>query len=82
MSSSQTLASSAGIATTSARVPFDFVSSDIDDLASHMSHCAASQSRWFAARSNLQQVHAIAAGRIVTTACIAASVGIAYLALA
>lgn len=82
MSSSQTLASSTGISATSARVPFDFVSSDIDDLASHMSHCAASQSRWFAVRSNLQHVHSMVAGRIVTLACIAAAVGIAYLALA
>lgn len=82
MSSSQTLASPAGISATSARVPFDFVSSDIDDLASHMSHCAASQGRWFAVRSHLQRAHAMAAGRIVTMACIAACVGIAFLAFA
>jgi hypothetical protein len=33
-------------------------------------------------RGNLQQAHAIAAGRIVTMACIATSVAIAFLALA
>ena len=85
MSSSQTLASSAGIVHAPARMPaepFDFVSSDIDDLASHMSHCAASQGRWAALRGNLQTMHAMAAGRIVTMVCIAAAVGIAVLAFA
>ena len=85
MSSSQTLASSAGIVHAPARVPsepFDFVSSDIDDLASHMSHCAASQGRWSALRGKLQTMQAMAAGRIVTMACIAATVGIGFLAFA
>ena len=82
MSSSQTLASSAGTPAASERSAFDFVGSDIDALAVHMGHCAASRGRWFAMRGNLQQVHAIAAGRIVTMACIATSVAIAFLALA
>ncbi len=85
MSSSQTLASSTGIGHASGRAPsepFDFVNSDIDDLASHMNHCAASQGRWSALRGNLQTMQAMAAGRIVTMACIAAAVGIAFLAFA
>lgn len=82
MSSSQTLASPAGITATSERPVFDFVGSDIDALASHMGHCAASRGRWFAMKGNLQQAHALASGRIVTMACIAAFIGIALLAFA
>jgi hypothetical protein len=82
MSSSQTLASSSATAAIQERPVFDFVGSDIDALASHMGHCAASRGRWFAMKGNLQQAHAIASGRIVTMACIAASVGIALLAFA
>jgi hypothetical protein len=82
MSSLQSLASSSGISLKSSHAPFDFVSSDFDDLASHMSHCAASRSRWFALRSNLQSVHAMAAGRLVTLACIAAVIGTIVFTLA
>ena len=50
---------------------FDFVSSDFDDLSSHMAHCSAAQGRWSALRSGLRQVHSIAAGRLVTLTCVA-----------
>jgi len=61
---------------------FDFVGSDFEALASHMRQCAASQGRWDALRSNLQRVHSVAAGRIVTVACIATVVGISLIAFA
>ncbi len=46
--------------------PTDFVSTDAADLASHMDHCAHSRSRFFALRSTLESVHAIAHPRVVT----------------
>jgi hypothetical protein len=50
----------------------DFVRSDFDALASHMHHCARAHGRWFSLRSHLQQMRALAAGRIVTMAFAAA----------
>jgi hypothetical protein len=72
MSSPQSLASS----------QIDFVSGDFDALASHMRHCARAQGRWFAVRSNLQRVRSVAAGRIVTMACLAVVLAIGLFAVA
>ena len=72
MSSPQSLAHS----------PIDFVSSDFDALALHMRHCARAQGRWFAARSHLQRVRSVAAGRIVTMACVAVVLAIGLFAVA
>ena len=55
-----------------AHSPIDFVSGDFDALATHMRHCARAQGRWFSFNSHLQQVRSVAAGRIVTLACVAA----------
>jgi hypothetical protein len=60
----------------------DFVSSDFEALASHMRHCANAQGRWFSLRSHLQRVRSMAAGRIVTMACVAAVLGIGLVAIA
>lgn len=60
----------------------DFVSSDFDALASHMRHCARARGRWFAVRSRLQRARSMAAGHIVTMACIAAVLAIGLFALA
>ncbi|RZL88624.1 MAG: hypothetical protein EOP82_22425 [Variovorax sp.] len=54
----------------------DFVSDDFDALASHMRHCASAHGRWFAVRSGLQRMRSMAAGRIVTMACLAVLIGI------
>lgn len=72
MSSPQSLASST----------IDFVSGDFDALASHMRHCARAQGRWFSLRSQMQQVRSVAAGRIVTMACVAVVLGIGLFAVA
>jgi len=56
----------------------DFVRTDVDALASHMHQCAAAQGRWSAVRSHLQHVRAVAAGRIVTLACVAVLLGIGF----
>lgn len=56
----------------------DFVRSDFDALASHMQQCETAHGRWSLARSHLQHVHGIAAGRIVTLACVAAVIGIGF----
>ncbi|MGJ7508044.1 hypothetical protein [Variovorax sp. GT1P44] len=65
-----------------ARSQIDFVSGDFDALASHMRHCALAQGRWFAVRSHLQQVRSVAAGRIVTMACVAVVLAIGLFAIA
>lgn len=65
-----------------ARSPIDFVSGDFDALASHMRHCARARGRWFAVRSHLQQVRSVAAGRIVTMACVAGVIAIGLFAVA
>ena len=45
----------------------DFVSSDLSALASHMSDCQRSRSRFFSLRSALETLHAVTAPRLVTT---------------
>ena len=60
----------------------DFVSGDFDALASHMRHCARARGRWFAVRSHLQQVRSVAAGRIVTMACVAGVLALGLFAIA
>lgn len=64
------------------RPQVDFVGHDVASLASHMQHCADAQGRWFAARHVLQQIQSVAAGRIVTIACIVTLIGIGSIALA
>ncbi|WP_208511065.1 hypothetical protein [Variovorax paradoxus] len=54
----------------------DLIGSDVDSLASHMRHCARAHGRWSSLRGRLQQLHALAAGRIVTLACAAVVLGI------
>lgn len=56
----------------------DFVRTDVDALASHMHQCALAQGRWSAARGHLQRARALAAGRIVTLACVAVALGIGF----
>jgi hypothetical protein len=60
----------------------DFVTDDFKALASHMRHCARAHGRWFSMRSHMQRVRALAAGRIVTMACVAAAFGIGLFAIA
>ncbi len=60
----------------------DFVSGDFDALASHMRHCERAQGRWFAIASQLQRVRSVAAGRIVTMACVAVVLAIGLFAVA
>jgi hypothetical protein len=57
----------------------DFIGRDVEALASHMRHCARAQGRWFSMRSHMQRVRALAAGRIVTMACLAVAFGISLL---
>ncbi|VTU35265.1 hypothetical protein [Variovorax sp. PBL-E5] len=65
-----------------ARSHIDFVTGDFEALASHMRHCASAQGRWFSVRSHLQRVRSVAAGRIVTMACVAVVLGIGLFAIA
>ncbi|MGJ7610509.1 MULTISPECIES: hypothetical protein [unclassified Variovorax] len=60
----------------------DFVGNDVEALASHMRHCARAHGRWFSLRSHMQRVRALAAGRIVTMACVAVVLGIGLFAIA
>jgi len=62
--------------------PIDFVGNDAEALASHMRHCARAHGRWFSLRSHMQRVRALAAGRIVTMACVAVVLGIGLFAIA
>jgi hypothetical protein len=62
--------------------PIDFVGNDVEALASHMRHCARAHGRWFSLRSHMQRVRALAAGRIVTMACVAVVLGIGLFAIA
>lgn len=48
----------------------DFVESDTAELASHMSHCASSRSRFFALQTALDSAHSALAARIVTVAAL------------
>ena len=59
----------------------DFVGSDFEALASHMRHCARAHGRWFSVRGHMQRVRALAAGRIVTMACVAVVLGVGLLSL-
>lgn len=51
--------------------PADFVHSDVAALEAHMRDCAQSRGRLFKLRGGLQTVHSMAAGRLVTLACVA-----------
>ena len=64
------------------RLPVDLVTIDFEALASHMRHCAHAQGRWFSMRSRMQHVRALAAGRIVTMACMTLALGFGVFALA
>lgn len=59
----------------------NFVLRDAAELASHMSHCASSRSRFFALQSALQSAHAVLLPRIVTVAALGA-IGLALFAFA
>lgn len=48
----------------------DFVSTDVADLASHMSHCAGSHSPFFPLHAALQSAHSVLTPRLVTVAAI------------
>lgn len=50
----------------------DFVSADTADLASHMSHCAHSRSRFFALHSTLQSTHGVVCSHMVTVYAVVA----------
>lgn len=49
----------------------DFVSSDAAALASHMSHCASTRSRFFGLHAALESAHSLVFPRMVTAAVIA-----------
>ena len=55
-------------ATAQSRSAPDFVSTDIAALASHMSHCANSRSRFFGFRAVLESAHSLVLPRMVTAA--------------
>ncbi|MGV8803538.1 MAG: hypothetical protein ACWA6Y_01080 [Polaromonas sp.] len=48
----------------------DFVSSDFSALASHMSDCQRSRSRFYSLHSALEMLHALTAPRLVTTGAV------------
>lgn len=73
------LASAPGVGQTESSV--DFVTSDMTALAAHMKRCASARGRLFAVRGSLQTIHSLAAGRIVTLACLAVVVGAAVLSV-
>ena len=49
----------------------DFVSTDSAALASHMSHCASTRSRYFGLHAALESAHSLIFPRMVTAAVIA-----------
>jgi hypothetical protein len=57
----------------------DFVTGDMAALAAHMQRCAHARGKLFKMRGGLQTVHAMAASRIVTLACLAVVLAIALL---
>jgi hypothetical protein len=63
------------------RSQIDFVHGDFEALASHMRHCARAHGPWFSMQSHMQRARALAAGRIVTLACVVAAAGIALFAI-
>lgn len=79
MSFSLPLASAPGVGDGDAHA--HFVTGDVIALAAHMQRCAHSRGRLFKMRGTLQTVRAMAAGRIVTLACLAAIVGAGMLAV-
>ena len=50
----------------------DFVSTDTAALASHMSHCASTRSRFFGLHAALEYAHSIVFSRMVTATVVAA----------
>ena len=52
----------------------DFVSSDTAALASHMSECAKTRSRFFGLHAALEFAHALLTPRMVTAAAVIAAV--------
>jgi len=60
----------------------DFVSGDVAALAAHMRDCAQSRGPLFRLRGGLQTARAMAAGRIVTLACVVVVVGCGWLVVA
>jgi hypothetical protein len=60
----------------------DFVSGDVEALASHMRHCALTHERLFAFKSSLQRARSIAAGHVVTVVCVAVVLGLGMFAVA
>ncbi|CAN5374649.1 hypothetical protein BH10PSE18_BH10PSE18_01900 [soil metagenome] len=63
-------------------LPVDLITIDFEALASHMRHCAHAQGRWFSMRSHMQHMRVLAAGRIVTMACMAVALGFGVFAFA
>ena len=58
----------------------DFVGTDAAELASHMSHCASSRSRFFALQTALDSAHSALSPRIVTVAALVVTVSVFALA--
>ena len=58
----------------------DFVNTDAAELASHMSHCAHSRSRFFALQTALDSAHSAISPRIVTVAALIVAVSVFALA--
>ncbi|VTU46156.1 hypothetical protein [Variovorax sp. PBL-E5] len=67
---------------THAHSQIDLVCGDVEALASHMRQCALAQERMFAFKSSLQQVRSVAAGYLVTIACVAVVFGLGMFAVA
>ncbi|MCY1166541.1 MAG: hypothetical protein V4455_07460 [Pseudomonadota bacterium] len=59
----------------------DFVSTDTAALASHMSHCASTRSRFFGLHAVLESAHSLIFPRMVTVAVIAV-IAVALLGMA
>lgn len=53
----------------------DFVTGDVASLAAHMRDCEQSRGPMFRLRGKLQAVQSVAAGRIVTLACVTVVLG-------
>jgi len=58
----------------------DFVSTDAAQLASHMSHCASSRSRFFAVQTAMDSAHSALSPRVVTVAALVAAISVLALA--
>ena len=59
----------------------ELVSSDFMALASHMTACQRSQSRFFTLRTRLESLHAVTAPRLVTTGVALAAGGLGLVGL-